>query len=362
MSGEFRDDDDDDNDLLFVSRMDNQLQQLAPTAILLGFAILMICCRTNALRYITTSQILPSECWRQIQLVSGCPTRDQEQDELYWASLSRMCCQAYPETILHCQIIADSIFPACFRRMTVKKGYFMEIEANTTGNPVLKVRPCSEGYFEVRERQSDTLRYPYCLEGKSTCRENGQMLLCRGGSEEDDICICSHDYTPRPNTSDCQRGFNQHSGCRCVKQLCPNGTRRLLSENSEISCKNVSREFNYTCYPIPEEDSPKPCDEVSESHPDDEQDQRRKKGVLEERGHSNSSVSSDVLIAVLTSVVVIGLAAAAAVIYFLRRRNSGTYIVLNKPDLFKKPTDAWWNVNYRCVLLEDLGPVQVVGW
>lgn len=340
MSGESRDDDDDDNDLLFVSRMDNQLQQLAPTAILLGFAILMICCRTNALRYITTSQILPSECWRQIQLVSGCPTRDQEQDELYWASLSRMCCQAYPETILHCQIIADSIFPACFRRMTVKKGYFMEIEANTTGNPVLKVRPCSEGYFEVRERQSDTLRYPYCLEGKSTCRENGQMLLCRGGSEEDDICICSHDYTPRPNTSDCQRGFNQHSGCRCVKQLCPNGTRRLLSENSEISCKNVSREFNYTCYPIPEEDSPKPCDEVSESHPDDEQDQRRKKGVLEERGHSNSSVSSDVLIAVLTSVVVIGLAAAAAVIYFLRRRNSGTYIVLNKPDLFKKPTDA----------------------
>ncbi|XP_025112442.1 uncharacterized protein LOC112575090 isoform X3 [Pomacea canaliculata] len=307
--------------------MDKNRKMSTLTArILFGCIVLWTCSKGEA------SQVLPSACWDQIQnVVFGCPPRDFEYDEYYWGSLSKLCCRNYPGTVLHCQE-SPSLFLACLQRITVSKGNHMKLERNASGDPVQNIYPCDDGYFEPKDRQSDTVRFPQCSEPKSTCRGKGQMLLCRGGNEEDDLCICSHDYTPYPNTTECHRGFTQNSDCRCVDSLCPDGTQRFL-QNNIGNCKNVATDHSHVCSPIIEglsPDSSTPRHEVTEdlhtvmTPPNKDVDDR---GVKNDNDTKN--LNSNILIAVLTSSFgLLVIVAIIIIVYCVWVKHSGDYTVM----------------------------------
>lgn len=202
-----------------------------------------------------SSQDLPPKCWEQFERVATeCPSQDLPKDKLYWSKLSAVCCGSYPRTTLHCQqSYTDTgslaIFPACLTKTTVPMGHYGVLRENASGYPEFTTQPCGSDSYEDVDRPSDRLYHPYCTKHKTNCGGEGQQLFCRGGPSEDNRCVCGEGFRTAPDSDTCRRGHFQDGGCTCVREECPQGrTRNISDPNADLSCDDLATEPDYSCY------------------------------------------------------------------------------------------------------------------
>ncbi|KAK7114076.1 uncharacterized protein [Littorina saxatilis] len=210
---------------------------------------------------VTSNQKFLPVCVRSIESYD-CPIKSHSLKE--WKNMNKTCCSGFPGTVLVCQkghdLIGNSYnFPACLPDKLDPPGNFGNLSKDDRDNPVFLVLPCNATTeFEDKERLRSDATFPQCRR-KSKCDGEGQELLCKSDSMQDDLCTCAEGFFTTPGS--CEQGFTQHDHCNCHEKLCHSGlvpARTTLPPEprlcSELICPGFavqSRCIKPTTTPVP---------------------------------------------------------------------------------------------------------------
>lgn len=223
-----------------------------PVLVLLIF---IVCCTTFVNSIISrTSQQLPGDCWSAFKGRSQCPDFGTDSSKQAWERLNKTCCSGFTGQDLHCQYRSfpngtEVLYPACVTTRRIERGYTVELVINTADYPELKINPCNEKFYEPHVRNSYEIVSPnVCSFQKHDCQtEIGQMLLCKGTTTEDSMCVCDSGHVP-VGERQCREGFNHDAACSC--DPCELGKVRNITRGHPLggSCGAVKVVTgNYTC-------------------------------------------------------------------------------------------------------------------